>query len=328
MVIKLPVGFTGKFTFVDCGAVGDSSNPLLRNFKDSRYIGFDPGLSDTLTNDDQSISFPVAVAKESTQIEFHRTKNPNCSSVFKPNNEFMNEFMEVGDFFEVMDTISLKTVALDEYLPLQGIEDIDFIELDTQGAELGILQGARGFLSSNIVGLRVEVEFTEMYHDQPLFGDVDAFLRQFGFRLFDLERYHLRRNSYPAGVDSREQIIWGQALYLRDFRSFSNEPAILKQKLAKLALVASHYGFHSYALDIVNHLVQLDGFLNSMEKKELEDASTGYLSKLRSNPFLRWARFFNKPPLRKTFRRWWGSITQFYEACRFVVDRQRYFWKD
>jgi FkbM family methyltransferase len=328
MVIKLSVSFTGKFTFVDCGAVGDSSNPLLSNFKDARYIGFDPGLSDTLTNDDKSISFPVAVARESAQIEFHRTKNPNCSSVYKPNNGFMNEFMEVGDFFEVLETISLKTVALGEYLPLQGVADIDFIELDTQGAELGILQGTQGFLSSNIVGLRVEVEFAEMYHDQPLFGDVDAYLRQFGFRLFDLERYHLRRNSYPAGVDSREQIVWGQALYLRDFRAFSNESAIRKQKLAKLAVVASHYGFHSYALEIINYLAQQDGLLDAAEKKELEDASTRYLSKLRADPFLRWARFFNKPPLRKTFRRWWGGITKFYEACRFVVDRQRYFWKD
>lgn len=328
MAIKLPVGFTGKFTFVDCGAVGDSSNPLLRNFNDARYIGFDPGLSDALNNDDKSISFPVAVAKESMQIEFHRTKNPNCSSIFMPNNEFMNEFMEVGDFFEVKETISLQAVALGEYLPLQGVTDIDFIELDTQGSELGILQGAQGFLSSNIIGLRVEVEFTEMYHDQPLFGDVDAYLRQFGFRLFDLDRYHLRRNSYPTGVDSREQIVWGQALYLRDFRSFSDEPAILKQKLAKLAVVASHYSFHSYALEIINYLAQQDGLFDFAEKKVLEDASAQYLSKLRSDPYLRWARFFNKPPLRKTFRRWWGRITKFFEACRFVVDKQRYFWKD
>lgn len=324
MTIKLPQTLEGTFTYVDCGAAGDNSNPLLRNFKYACYIGFDPGSSDVQVVNDRFLNFPVAVAKEAAQVNFHRTRNPNCSSVFKPNNELMNEFMEVGNYFEVLETVSMKTVTLDEYLPFQGVTDIDFIELDTQGAELGILQGAHHFLEASIIGVRVEVEFAEMYHDQPLFGDVDAYLRRFGFRLFDLERYHLRRNTYPADIDSREQIVWGQALYLRDFRSLFKD----KYKLAKLAVTASHYGFHSYAIEILNCFQKNEMGLSSSEKQELEKSLAEYLFTLRSDRFIKWARFFDKPPFRKTFRRWWGGIKKLYEACRFVIDRQRYFWKD
>lgn len=328
MSIKLPISFTGTFTYIDCGAVGDHSNSLLDHFTDARYVGFDPGLKDTLVNDHRSVLFPVAVFKEAAQVEFHRTKNPNCSSLFAPNHEFLNGFMEVGDFFEVMETIPLKTVALDDYLPQQSVTDIDFMELDTQGAELGILQGTQKFLASQLIGVRVEVEFAEMYKEQPLYGDVDTYLRQFGFMLFDLDRYHLRRNSYPTGVDSREQIVWGQALYLRDFRSLTNEPAMLKHKLARLAVIAAHYGFHSYALEIVNYMTQSTGLLNPEEKKELEDVSAAHVLSLKDNPYLKWANRFNKPPFRKTFHRWWKPISKLYEACQFVMSKQRYFWKD
>lgn len=328
MSIKLPVGLTGTFTYVDCGAAGDRFNSLLRNFITTNYIGFDPGLQSTLVNEDHSVFFPVAVSKESAQMEFHHTKNPNCSSFFKPNHEFLNAFMEVGEFFEVSDTISLKTVSLDDYLPRQNVTDVDFIELDTQGAELGILQGSQKFLASQVLGVRVEVEFAEMYKGQPLFGDIDSYLRRFGFMLFDLDRYHLRRNSYPVGVDSREQIVWGQALYLRDFRSLSNEPAVSKQKLLKLAVVASHYGFHSYALEIVNYLEQSVNLFSPEEKKELKNAFSLYISSLKDNPHLKWANRLNKPPFRKTFYCWWKSISKYYAAFRFVMDRQQYFWKD
>lgn len=328
MTIKLPNSFTGTFTYVDCGAAGDSTNPLLGNFKDTRYIGFDPSLQETQFNGEDSINFPVAVSKGSGLVEFHRTRNPNCSSIYLPNHGFLNSFKEVGSFFEVMETLSLKTVALGEYLPLQGITEVDFMELDTQGAELGILEGAQEFLHSSVLGVRVEVEFSEMYRDQPMFGDVDSYLRKFGFRLFDLERYHLKLNSNQADIDSREQIVWGQALYLRDYLLFPDDPSNLKQKLSKLAVTASHYGFHSYTIEIVNYLEKQEMLLTPIEKKELTDAFSLYILELRSDPFLGWARFLNKPPLQKLIQKWWGRIKKIYEACQYVIERQNYFWKD
>lgn len=328
MTIKMPSDLTGKFTFVDCGSAGDSSHFLLKNFSDACYVGFDPGLKEVTNIGGRSICFPVALANESKQMEFHRTKNPNCSSFFEPDHEFLTIFEEMDNFFEVEDVITLQTASLDEYLPKNGVTDIDFIELDTQGAELGILQGGEGFLSSNIMGARVEVEFARMYKGQPLFGDVDLFFRKFGFHLFDLDRYHLKRASSPAGIMSREQLVWGQAIYLRDFRLFFAEPERLKQKLSKLAIIASHYGFHSYALEIVNHLVLANGIVDLKEKELLKAALISYLSELKNDKFLKWAHWVDTPPLSKRLRRWWPVLSKFYDACQFLIERQRYFWKD
>ena len=45
-------------------------------------------------------------------------------------------------------------------------------------------------LNRAIFGVEVEVEFIEMYQDQPLFNEVDSFMRERGFYLFDLKLYY------------------------------------------------------------------------------------------------------------------------------------------
>jgi FkbM family methyltransferase len=327
--LKLPGEFTGTFTYVDCGARGDTSNSLLMAFSKSRYIGFDPGFTGSPgKGGGDHFYFPVALGKRSETLDFHRTGNPNCSSIFIPNQEFLNRFVEIGPFFKIEETLPINLVALDEFLPQNGIEDVDFIELDTQGSELDILNGARRFLSTGILGARVEVEFSEMYRGQPFFADVDDHLRHQGFMLFDLERYHVRRKSCPPDVPSREQIVWGQALYLRDFHTLALHGGQGTQKIAKLAIIASFYGFHSYALEIMMHLLENEQALSNQEMDELRRAYSEYVNSLKKgNPFKLMFRLV-RSPLSGIFQRIGSFILQWGEAYLFVFRKQKYFWKD
>ena len=92
-----------------------------------------------------------------------------------------------------------------------------WMELDTQGSELEILRGADVLLRDSVLALQVEVEFAPMYTDQPLFGEIDSHLRGYGFSLFDLIRYRGRRKTLESHQRTRGQLLWGQALYLRDY---------------------------------------------------------------------------------------------------------------
>jgi FkbM family methyltransferase len=270
MVLKLPAALTGSFRYVDCGARGDVSKSVVDLFGDSRYIGFDPQLSAVSEQDASRVYFPVALGKETGPVEFYRTQSPNCSSVFIPDQEFLDRFMSVGNFFKIVETVPLNVVSLDDYLPKNGITRVDFIELDTQGSELDILQGAKSFLGSSVLGVRIEVEFTTMYQNQPLFGDVDSFLRQYGFALFDLDRYHLRRKAGPMATGSKEQIIWGQALYFKDWKNTSE--TFTKQEFGKLAMIASFYGFHTYASEILEYMLSDHvSVLSEMERDQLAE---------------------------------------------------------
>jgi hypothetical protein len=131
--------------------------------------------------------------------------------------------------------------VLDACLEANEVPRADFIELDVQGGELEVLSGAVRTLAGTL-GIQAEVEFAPMYVGQPLFADIDAFLRGRGFQLFDLSRYHVRRSS---AVRTRGQLLWGHALYLRDHRLLGPEPA------ARLAIVAMLLDLPDLAADIV-----------------------------------------------------------------------------
>lgn len=328
---ELSGDITGQFVYVDCGARDDISKPLLEMFAEARYIGFEPDKEESNRLNSESGKresyFPVAAGKHSGIVPFYITSNPSCSSLLLPNQAVFDSFMECAPFFEVVDTQQIEIVTLDDYLPLHDINDIDFLELDTQGTELDILQGAEGFLSSSVVGVKVEVEFLPMYQSQPLFSEVDAYMRGFGFKLFDLQRYHLRRKSLPRDVQSKEQIIWGQALYLRDYQDFDLDTEVGVQKMSKLAVSASYYGFYSYALEIIDWLMA-GGIGEPYDTNELSDVRSKYIALLSPNWLVRAMLILDRPPFSGLFRLVGSALLRLVEAFLFVTRRRVYVWKD
>ena len=66
---------------------------------------------------------------------------------------------------------------------------------------MSILKGGRKSLR-NAVGLELEVEFAALYENQPLFNEIDSFVRNEGFELIDLRRYFWKRDDV--------QLLWRQ----------------------------------------------------------------------------------------------------------------------
>ncbi len=161
-ILSIPSQLTGSFVYVDCGSRGEHTKSLLSHFEDATYVGFDPGLdnSEKMNKDGTShVYYPVALGNKPETKTFYHTQNPNCSSVFPPNEAFVDQFVDLGPFFKTVQTSAIEVVTLDDFLPAQGIDQVDFIELDVQGAELEILQGAKDFLSSTVFGLKSRSNF-------------------------------------------------------------------------------------------------------------------------------------------------------------------------
>jgi hypothetical protein len=113
-----------------------------------------------------------------------------------------------------------------------GLDDLpetagaDFLKLDVQGAELLVLEGAVARLADILV-VHVEVEFLPLYKNQPLFADIDAFLRAQGFAFHTMKPYG--RTFKPAILNNDiyaqlNQLIWADAVYVRDFMRFDATP--------------------------------------------------------------------------------------------------------
>lgn len=76
--------------------------------------------------------------------------------------------------------ISVNTLRLDTYATQHSIEEIDFIHMDVQGAELMVLEGAGDFIKK-IKLIWMEVEAVELYKNQPLKNDVEHYMKHHDF---------------------------------------------------------------------------------------------------------------------------------------------------
>jgi len=100
--------------------------------------------------------------------------NPGASSLFLATGDYPAERY-------VQNTIEIDCIRLDALCGELAVDVIDLIWLDLQGAELLALQSA-GVLLEKTRYVYTEVSHRSIYLGQCLFDDVDAFLKQRGFR--------------------------------------------------------------------------------------------------------------------------------------------------
>lgn len=166
--------------------------------------------------------YPVALGQRREQRPFSICRYAGGSSFYPADMTFIQRFpAEHSQQLEVTHTLELETVSFDEFAQTEGIPAIDFLKLDVEGCELDILQGAEQVLQNGVLGLSLEVMFHGAMRHQPPFHAIDQFLQSRGFQLFDLETYrHARRTldlpTEALGNTRIGQVLWGQALYLRD----------------------------------------------------------------------------------------------------------------
>lgn len=217
---------------------------------------------------------PVALWQDDGVVPLHLNRSSGTSSIYEPNREFLVQFPEV-ERFDVLEKVEVPAKSI-ESLALSGeISGFDFTKIDVQGAELAILEGGVAHLARNLVGLEVEVEFTRLYADQPLFSDVDAFVREeLGLELWDLRKTYWK---YERGArvrgPTKGRLIFGDALYFRSLLGIEKWLGDMpvddaREKVMMLVLSVLSYGYFDYAFAVLN-APQIAQYVNSGTKDEM-----------------------------------------------------------
>ena len=238
--------------FVDIGASGGIPKEWKRVDRHLQVIGFEPDEREfaNLVESQELRYLNSALYKEKKKIEFHLCRKQEVSSIFLPSIDFLNQFPE-EERFDVLETIILEADSLDNQFQKNGISDVDFIKLDTQGSELSILEGAIETLKT-VFGLQIEVGFVELYQDQPLFSDVNSFISSHGFQLFDISPLYFWKRKDGVNLGSKKgQIIFADALYLKKSEKIRNNTIFgNKSKILKAISTCILYGYLDYAFEI------------------------------------------------------------------------------
>ncbi|MFN3927446.1 MAG: FkbM family methyltransferase [Pseudanabaenaceae cyanobacterium] len=204
----------------------------------------------------REVHIPIALGKANEERTLYVTKHPMCSSLYEPNEPFLAHFQHLPELSNLDFSFIIDTTTLDDFCAQEGIEQIDFLQIDVQGADLEVLQGGTRMLDRGVLAIQVEVEFAPLYKKQPLFSDVDIFLRKQGFTFFDLGcAYCLRHTAPIRGKVHNGQLIFGDAFYFRDLLDTTgNEQFKTPAYLFKLACIADVLDFPDYACEILEYL--------------------------------------------------------------------------
>ncbi len=182
---------------------------------------------------------PVALgANDGEQATLRICSQPGMSSLLPLNTDLLGGF-DYGADLRVVGEYPLTLRRLDavcgDYRP-------DVIKVDTEGTELDILKGA-GHLLDDVLAVELEVSFVPMRVGQPLFADVDAFMREQGFMLRGIRRVCWRnraRQTHCYGA----QLMHGDALYLRPERLDCPKGHIILAAYLQYDLLASFGATH------------------------------------------------------------------------------------
>ena len=215
--------------------------------------------------------FIQGFAGDGHRATFHQTNWGQTGSLYAPNTRLVEKFQNLTELMTPVATHAVNTIRIDD---VAEIDDVDLLKIDIQGGELSVLQNAMRALSSTLV-VQTEVEFVELYQGQPMFADVDIFLRAQGFQFLTFNGFGSRalKPLAPQGNLNMgfRQNLWSDAIYVRDWMHLERLSAV---KLRNYAILA-HDVLNAYDLA---HFV-----LAALDRNTQGNLAAAYVRRLASN---------------------------------------------
>lgn len=178
---------TAHSNTVDVGThTGDILDVLLQQSPSGTHFGFEPlpefyqSLCTKYQQQKNIVLYDFALSEANGNSSFnHVTSNPSYSGIKKRSYDRSNETDE---------TIEVKTARLDDVL-LQQNKKIDFMKIDVEGAELGVLKGATALIKRDrpVIIFECGLGGTDVYDTTP--AELFAFFAELGYTISLLKNY-------------------------------------------------------------------------------------------------------------------------------------------
>ena len=193
---------------IDGGAYrGDFSMDITERFPSAKVYAFEPQkdsfalLSGNTSRRKNIDAVNCALGEKSGEATLYKNVSAMTNSLLQTSDDALKYFK---GYCDPTGQEKVAVIALDDFMKDKGIKEVDVLKLDLQGHELSAIRGLRSQL--NYVKLiHIEVQFLCFYEGSPLFSEVETFLRDHGFMLFQLY------DPVRSPIDGR--ILYGDATF-------------------------------------------------------------------------------------------------------------------
>lgn len=264
--------FDNKLIILDIGGSGiPEKNKFIYSFNNKflKIIKSDVNLH--TSSEENEILLNNLFWSEEKQMNFNITKNLVSSSLYKPNYEILNDYINFDEHkITTVKSLNIKTIENSE-----KINDFNFLKIDAEGAELEILKGC-GYKLDKVIGVEIEAQFVRRYVDSPLFDETHAFLIKKGFELYLINSESWIRDKNYINSVSNHKIVWGDFVYFKKIEDLEKLMSTSKEKnlIEKFIILLVLYNLFDEANYILRKLYEkkllsgnLKNILNKFVKK-------------------------------------------------------------
>lgn len=220
-----------KIVALDAGAQGGFNSD---NFFSKRYIKYfeailvDP-FKDSLSREQNKFIINEGLWSSECKKKFYiLNKRPQSSSMYEPDTKSLSiyNFKDKDlDLFNVDRTEIVNCNTLSSSLENLKISDLDYLKIDTQGAELEIIKGLGNFRPLMI---KCELQIFPMYKQQPSWTEVTNLLYKLGYILTDWKKIGSSATRAPVEMDM---------IFIPNFKIDDGKNLILKKEKVFISLM-------------------------------------------------------------------------------------------
>lgn len=202
------------FSILDVGAnTGQSAIHLHKLFPRAIIHSFEPvqetflQLKKNMQRVEGSHCHCLALGNKSgaTKIYLNRANEGNS---LLPNTSDFRNYTDGWHGLEPKGVSQVSITTLDSWMEQANISHVDFLKVDTQGADIDVLHGAAKALGKGLIRfISVEVIFVPIYERQSTFSEIINLLLIYGFHLCGLFSQHRS----PQG-----RLKWADAVFCKE----------------------------------------------------------------------------------------------------------------
>lgn len=198
--------------------------------------------------------------------------DPFTSSLLEKNSSYDSfyEFSQdhdyiLGETTKLIEKRDVKLVSIDHIFKLNSLTfpKPDFLSIDTEGGEYGVLEGASETMKCSILAINAEVTFHPFRIGQKSFGELCALLANHGFYFAafantngNVVMAEMAPYRYPIGLRGAGFHTLSEALFLRKIdvvESMFPESSTRYINLRKLAFISIVFNQIEYGLECLKH---------------------------------------------------------------------------
>ena len=301
-----------RFTLIDVGASGGVAQLWDQLGSNLQAYGFDPLTAEVdrlnaaetsgrtryfaafVTCRDQHVLDGLETAGLPDTNSFERTSARRAARATQI--DYNREHFNRGTPVHYTD----QRITIDEFSVENSIHNVDFIKTDTDGHDYYALQGSRrDIVQRGVLGVQVECPLHGTTHPHAnTFANIDRYLRELGFALFDMNVWRYTRAALPGqfyyalpAATTTGQVQWCDALYFLDPIT---RPALFTEmaapRFAKLLMLYDIFGLPDCAAELIVELRGRKLEIPGVQYGQLLDLLTpggnynSYVSRFDKNP--------------------------------------------